>query len=74
MALAPNVEENLKDAEASLRAALSFAARSEKSYVSVMISEMISKIETVIHFDKFSDAIEEKMKNNNGKNPFSGMF
>jgi len=62
MALSNQVTDNFKDAESSLRAALSYAARNEKSYVSVIISEMISKIDGLIHLDKISDQLEEKFK------------
>jgi hypothetical protein len=58
MALSESVETSLKDAEVALRNALSFSARQERPYVSVMISGMISNIDKLISFDKFADQIE----------------
>jgi hypothetical protein len=73
MALSGSVEASLKEAESALRNSLSFAARQEKPYVSVMISKMISDIDNLIQIDKFSDKLEEKMKNSdNGM--FGGFF
>jgi hypothetical protein len=63
MALSESVENSLKEAEQNLRNALAFAARQEKPYVSIMISDMISKIDTLIQLDLFSDKLEEKFKN-----------
>lgn len=63
MALSESVESSLKEAESSLRNALSFSSRSEKPYVSVMIADMISKIDALMQLDKFSDKLEEKFKN-----------
>ena len=73
MSLGKNVEDSLKDAEASLRNALSFAARQEKPYVSVIISKIISEIDQLIYIDKFQDKLEEKLKNNDG-GMFGGIF
>lgn len=65
MALSESVENSLREAEASLRNSLAFSARNEKPYVSAIIAEMLSKIDNLIQFDKFSDRLEEKMKNSN---------
>lgn len=73
MSLGKNVEDSLKDAEANLRNALSFAARQEKPYVSMMISKMINDIDSLIYIDKFQDKLEEKLKNTEG-GMFGGMF
>ena len=73
MSLGKNVEDSLRDAEASLRNALSFAARQEKPYVSVTISRIISEIDQLIYIDKFQDKLEEKMKNSDG-GMFGGLF
>jgi hypothetical protein len=58
MALSETVERNLKDAEQSLRAALSYAARQERSMVCSVISDMIHRIESVISTDKLLDKFE----------------
>lgn len=73
MALSESVENSLKEAEAALRNSLSFSARQEKPYVSVMISKMISEIDSLIQIDKFSDKLEEKLKKN-GNDMFGGFF
>lgn len=73
MALSSNVEESLKEAEGNLRNALHWSAKNEKPYVSVMIADMISKIDTLIQLDKFSDKLEEKFKNK-GFDGFGGPF
>lgn len=65
MALSESVESSLKDAEAALRNSLSYSARQEKPYVSVMIADLISKIDQLIQIDKFSDKVEEMLKNPN---------
>lgn len=73
MALSSNVEESLREAEGNLRNALHWSAKNEKPYVSVMIADMISKIDTLIQLDKFSDKLEEQFKNK-GFDGFGGPF
>ena len=73
MALSETVETSLKEAEAALRNSLSFSARQEKPYVSVMISRMIADIDGLIQMDKFTDKLEEKLKNDKD-GPFEGLF
>jgi hypothetical protein len=60
MALSKSVEENLKDAEQSLRAALAFAARQERPMVCLVISDMISRIESVQNTDSILDKLENR--------------
>ena len=60
MALSQSVEENLKDAEQSLRAALAFAARQERPIVISVISDLISRIESVQNHDKLLDKLENR--------------
>jgi hypothetical protein len=60
MALSKSVEENLKDAEQSLRAALAFAARQERPMVCSVISDMISRIESVQNTDSILDKLENR--------------
>jgi len=73
MALSSSVEESLKEAEAALRNSLSFSARQEKPYVSIMISKMLSDIDTLLQIDKFSDQLEESL-NKRGKDIFRDFF
>jgi hypothetical protein len=72
MALSTQVEENLKDAESSLRAALSYAARTEKPVIVSMIADMIHRIEGVV----VSEAMIDRMENrkSGGNNPFNSLF
>ena len=64
MSLSQSVEESLKEAEASLRNALAYAARQEKPFVSSTISEMICKIDSLIKTDALIDKLEDHMKGN----------
>ena len=66
MALAQQVEESLKEAEASLRNALSFAARSERPIVTSMISKMIQSIDVLISTDSLLDKLETRQKGSRG--------
>lgn len=67
MALSKSVEESLREAEASLRNALSFAARQEKPFVSRVISQLICEIDNIISADKLLDTLEERSKGSRGK-------
>jgi hypothetical protein len=61
MALSESVETSLKEAEAALRNALSYAARQEKPFVGKHIAEMIMDIDNLISADKLIDKLEERM-------------
>lgn len=61
MALSESVESSLKDAEASLRNALSYAARQEKPFIGKHIADMIMEIDNLISADKLIDKLEERM-------------
>jgi hypothetical protein len=60
MALSKTVEESLKEAEASLRNALAFAARTERPMVCSVISDLISRIESVQNTDSLLDKLENR--------------
>jgi hypothetical protein len=62
MALSESVETSLKDAEQSLRNALSYAARQEKPFVGKCIADMIMEINNLIAADQLMDKLEERMK------------
>jgi hypothetical protein len=66
MTLGQQVEENLKDAESSLRAALSFAARTERPMVCSVISDLISRIESVQNTDSILDKLENRKFGDSG--------
>jgi hypothetical protein len=60
MALGTQVTESLKEAEASLRNALSFAARTERPMVCSVISDMINRIESVQNTDAILDRLDNR--------------
>ena len=62
MALSEWVSKNLKEAEASLRAALAYAARQERPVVCTTISKVIQEIESLQSFDTLMDKLEDRMK------------
>ena len=59
MALSKSVEESLKEASASLRNALAYAARQERPIVCTQIAKLISEIEGIGSFDTILDKLEE---------------
>ena len=66
MALSKSVEESLKEAEASLRNALSYAARQEKPFIARAISCMICDIDGLIKADELLDKLETRMNGDRG--------
>ena len=60
MALGTQVTESLKEAEASLRNALSFAARTERPMVCSVIADLISRIESVQNTDALLDRLDNR--------------
>ena len=68
MALGSQVETSLREAESSLRNALSFAARGEKPFIAKHIADMIMSIDSLISADSLLDKLE------NRKFGDSGMF
>ena len=71
MALSESVETNLKEAEQSLRAALAFAARQERSMVCSVVADMISRIDTLMSTDALLDKLENRKSGDSG---FFGPF
>lgn len=66
MALSETVETSLKEAEASLRNALSYAARQERPMVCSVIADMISRIETLQTTDSILDKLENRKPGDSG--------
>lgn len=66
MALSESVATSLKEAEASLRNALAYAARQERPLVCKTISAMISDIDSLMKIDEFIDKLEERMDGGKG--------
>ena len=71
MALSETVKSSLKDAQEDLKNALAYAARTEKSFVSKNIADMIAQIENVIDASQVLDQIEERKDGDSG---FFGTF
>jgi hypothetical protein len=66
MALGTQVEESLKEAEANLRNALSYAARTERPVVVSCIADLIHRIDGVISTDSLLDRLENRKKDDSG--------
>ena len=72
MALSESVESSLKEAEASLRNALAFAARGERPLVCTQIANLIKEIETIQSFDGLMDMLDDRKPGSSGKyGPFT---
>jgi hypothetical protein len=66
MALSESVESSLKEAEASLRNALAYAARQERPLVCATISKLIQEIEHLQTFDNLMDKLENRKSGDSG--------
>jgi len=67
MTLSQSVEESLKEAEQSLRNALSYAARQERPMVCSVIADLINRIESVMTTDSLLDKLENRMNGGSGR-------
>ena len=59
MPLSEQVETSLRDAQEDLRNALSFAARTEKPYISKHIADMLSNIDNIITIAPILEKVED---------------
>ena len=59
MPLSEQVESSLIEAQEDLRNALSFAARTEKPYISKHIADMMSNIDNLIHVVPLLEQVED---------------
>ena len=66
MALSESVESSLKEAEASLRNALAYAARQERPMVCSVIADMIQRIESLQETDSILDKLESRKPGDSG--------
>lgn len=66
MALSKSVEDSLREAEASLRNALAYAARQEKPFIGKHIADMIHSIDSLISADALIDKLESREPGDNG--------
>ena len=71
MALSESVETSLREAEASLRNALAYAARQEKPFVAKNIADMVMSIDNLISADALIDKLENRKDGDSG---FFGTF
>jgi len=62
MPLSEQVESSLMEAQEDLRNALSFAARTEKPYISKHIADMLSNIDNILHVVPLLEQVEEGLK------------
>ena len=63
MPLSEQVETSLVEAQENLRNALSFAARTEKPYISKHIADMMSNIDNLIHVVPLLEQVEDGLTN-----------
>ena len=63
MPLSEQVETSLIEAQEDLRNALSFAARTEKPYISKHIADMMSNIDNLIHVVPLLEQVEDGLTN-----------
>ena len=66
MALSESVESSLREAEASLRNALAYAARQEKPFIAKNIADMVMQIDNLISTDALIDKIENRKDGDSG--------
>ena len=66
MPLTQQVEYSLREAQEALRNALSFSARSEKSYVSKHIADMLANIDNLIMASNIMDKLENRKDGDSG--------
>ena len=66
MPLSEQVETSLVEAQENLRNALSFAARTEKPYISKHIADMMSNIDNLIHVVPLLEQVEDGLNDSLG--------
>ena len=66
MALSQQVEYSLRESQEALRNALSFSARSEKSYVSKHIADMLANIDNLIDATELIEKLNERQEGDSG--------
>ena len=71
MALSETVKASLRDAQENLKDALACAARTEKSFVSKNIADMVALIDNIIDASEMNEKIENRKDGDSG---FFGTF
>ena len=74
MTLSQQVEDSLTEASSNLRNALAYAARTEKSYVSKHIADMILRIDSLMDAVDLMEKMESRKEGESGRyGPFFHM-
>ena len=71
MALSETVKSALRDAQEDLKNALACSARTEKSFVSKNIADMLAMIDTIIDASEMLEKLENRKEGDSG---FFGSF
>lgn len=66
MALSKSVEDSMREAEASLRNALAYAARQEPAYVAKTIALLVADIDVLLKTDELLDKLERRRDGDRG--------
>ena len=61
MTLSTQVEESLREAQSDLRNALSFAARTEKPFISNHIADLLASIDNIIDASSLIERLEQDL-------------
>jgi hypothetical protein len=64
--LSQKVKEEILEAQSHLRAALSYAARNEKTYVSKALADILCSLETIEKAETIVDRLENRKPGDNG--------
>ncbi len=70
MALSKTVTDSLDDAKASLRNALSYAARNERPMICETIAKILTSIDTIEASDSIMDTLDKYKDGGGGESPF----
>jgi len=64
----------LKEAEANLRNALSFAARTERPMVTSVVADLINRIDTLIKTHELLDKLEDRQDGKQSRGQWGPFF
>ena len=70
MALSKTVTDSLDDAKASLRNALSYAARNERPMICETIAKILCTIDTIESSESLMDTLDKYKNGGEGESPF----
>ena len=72
MSLGKNLQENLKEAESSIRNALYWASKNEKPFTCKQIADILHATEVIEHTENMMDKLENRNPGDSGM--FGSMF